>query len=130
MDYFSIFILYKMPPRCPNGTRRNKKSGRCEAAAAKTKTQKKTQTKTQSKTKPKTIKNCKKGVSMPQHRIRDIIAFEKLVDNASGLTKNPEYYEIMEKNLQNFCFSKDIKDNQKWNTITSYYVARVEALKN
>jgi len=67
---------------------------------------------------------------MPQHRIRDIIAFEKLVDNASGLTKNPEYYEIMEKNLQNFCFSKDIKDNQKWNTITSYYVARVEALKN
>jgi len=112
-----------MPSRCPNGTRRNKKTGRCEAAKSII-----AKSKTKTRTQKKTIKQCKKGASMPQHRIRDIVAFEKLVDNASGLSKNPEYYEIMEKNLQNFCFSKDIKDNQRWNKISSYYIAKDEAL--
>ena len=52
--------------RCPNGTRRNKKTKKCEPKNAKPKINSKT----------RSVKNVK-GVAMPAHRIKMIMDYER-----------------------------------------------------
>ena len=50
--------------RCPNGSRRNKSTKKCEP-------------KNKSTSKKSTSRKCSKGVPMPPHRIENIIKMEK-----------------------------------------------------
>ena len=98
-------------PRCPNGTRRNKNTGKCEP-------------KNKSKSKNnKTLKSptdkCVKGVKMPNHRIDNIIKFEKKVNESIGLSREDGYYNKMEMYLNKLCFPK----NTKWTNIGSFSTA-------
>ena len=54
--------------RCPNGSRRNKTTKKCEPTT-------KSANNPPSK-KAKTIKKCGKGVTMPPHRIENIVKME------------------------------------------------------
>ena len=98
-----------MPKRCPNGTRRNKTTKKCESKSG---------SKTSSN-KSKTMRKCSKGVSMPLHRIENIIKFEKKVSSVFTLDIHPEYFEKMEKHLENLCFPR----NTNWSKINSFSVA-------
>jgi len=97
--------------RCPNGTRRNKSSKKCEL-----------KNKSVSKKSP-SIK-CSKGVKMPTHRIENIIKFEKELHSTLGQTPEPEFYERMEKYLHGLCFPRDTN----WAKIGSLIVARHKAM--
>ena len=107
--------MYKMPKRCPNGTRRNKTSKKCEPKSG-SKTRPK-----QSPKKSKTMRKCSKGVSMPPHRIENIMKFEKSISSDI----EPEYFERMEKRLNELCFARDTN----WSKIGSYIVAVHHSIK-
>lgn len=100
-------------PRCPNGSRRNKSTKKCEP-------------KNKSISKKSTSRKCSQGVPMPPHRIEKIIKMEKQL--ASVLEEEeqpgPEYYERMQKYLEGLCFPKDTK----WSNILVFSVARYKAL--
>jgi hypothetical protein len=107
--------------RCPNGTRRNKTTGKCEP-------KNKSMSKSSPKSNNKTVKNldkCAKGVKMPEHRIENIIKFEKSIDDATGMSKNAEYYKKMETILKSLCFPK----NTQWQNTGTFTVARYQAIK-
>lgn len=101
--------------RCPNGTRRNKSSKKCEP-------------KNKSTTKKSTSRKCSKGVNMPPHRIKNIIKFEKQMASILELEDKPEpeYYERMEKYLNGLCFPRDTN----WANVGSFSVAIHKAIKS
>ena len=101
--------------RCPNGSRRNKSSKKCEP-------------KNKSTTKKSTSRKCSKGVSMPPHRIKNIIKFEKQMASILELEDKPEpeFYERMEKYLNNLCFPRDTN----WANVGSFSVAIHKAIKS
>lgn len=101
--------------RCPNGSRRNKSSKKCEP-------------KNKSTTKKSTSRKCSKGVSMPPHRIKNIIKFEKQMASILELEDKPEpeYYERMEKYVNGLCFPRDTN----WANVGSFSVAIHKAIKS
>jgi len=103
-----------------NGSRRNKKTGKCKPYTA---SKKRKSIKTNKKNTIKKIKKCSKGVNMPSQCIKDIIYFEKKQDKAFGMLKKPEYYDKIKQHLEQLCFQKDLQTNDKWHTITSYFIA-------
>lgn len=104
-----------MPKRCPNGTRRNKTSKKCEPKSGSKSSPKKS----------KTMRKCSKGVSMPPHRIENIMKFEKSVSSEFKLDISPGYFEKMEKHLQELCFPRDTN----WSKISSFTVALHHSIK-
>lgn len=100
-------------PRCPNGSRRNKSTKKCEP-------------KNKSSSKKSTSRKCSQGVPMTPHRIENIIKMEKQM--ASFLEEEeqpgPEYYERMKKYLEGLCFPKETK----WSNIYAFSAARDKAL--
>ena len=100
--------------RCPNGSRRNKSTKKCEPKNKSTK-------------KSTSAKKCSQGVPMPPHRIEKIIKMEKqmasVLEEQPGL-ETPEYYERMKKYLEGLCFPRDTK----WSDILVFSVARYKAL--
>jgi hypothetical protein len=115
--------IYTMPKRCPNGTRRNKTSGKCEPTNS---VRPKSPKKNNKTAKKSPVEKCNK---MPDHRIKGIIRFEKLSDSTfdAGKKRNPGYYEGLEKNLKEFCFPKNFGYKQ-WNEISSYDIALRRAI--
>lgn len=109
-------------PRCPNGTTRNKTTGKCEP-------KNKSMSKKSPSPKNKTAKNkdkCSKGVKMPQHRIENIIKYEKILNDAVGMSKYTEYYNEMEMVLNKLCFPK----NTNWERTGTYTTASIAAINN
>jgi len=115
-----------MPKRCKNGTRRNKTSGKCEPTNSVRPKSPKTNNKTAKKSPVSPVEKCNK---MPEHRIKAIIRFEKLLDSTfdAGRNRSPGYYESLEKNLKEFCFPKNFGYKQ-WNEISSYNIALRRAI--
>lgn len=108
-----------MPKRCPNGTRRNKTTRKCEP---KNKSMSKKSPSPSPKPKNKTSKAknpCVKGIKMPQHRIDDIIEHERKKNESE------ERYAKMENDLNNSCFPK----KTDWNKIRTYTLASYAAIK-
>lgn len=97
--------------RCPNGSRRNKSSKKCEP-------------KNKSIAKKSTSRKCNK---MPPHRIKNIIKFEKQMVSILELEDKPEpeFYERMEKYLEGLCFPRDTN----WVNVGSFSVAIHKANK-
>lgn len=104
-------------PRCPNGTRRNKTTGKCEP---KNKSMSKKSPSPKPKNKTSKAKNpCVKAIKMPQHRIDDIIKHERKKNESE------ERYAKIENDLHNFCFPK----KTDWNKIRTYTLASYAAIK-
>jgi hypothetical protein len=101
--------------RCPNGSRRNKTSKKCEP-----------KNKTISKKSMKKCKKCSKGVHMPPHRIENIIKFEKQMASILETKPEPEYYAKMEKYIEGLCFPRDTK----WINLGSFSSAIHNAIKS
>jgi hypothetical protein len=101
----------------PNKTKRNNSSSRSRSSS---------RSPNRSKTEKKTVKKCNK---MPEHRIKAIIRFEKLLDSTfdAGRNRSSGYYESLEKNLKEFCFPKNFGYKQ-WNEISSYNIALRRAI--
>lgn len=99
--------------RCPNGSRRNKSTKKCEP-------------KNKSTSKKSTSRKCSKGVPMPPHRIENIIKMEKQMAFVLEEEERPkpEYYEKMQKYLEGLCFPRDTK----WANIYGFSAARHKAL--
>jgi len=115
-------------PRCPNGTRRNKSTGKCEANN-KSISKKSPSPKPSPKPKNKTVKNtskCSKGIKMPPHRIENIIKYEKVVNDAVGMSQDTEYYNEMKMVLNKLCFQK----NTNWEKTGTYTSASIAAINN
>lgn len=86
-------------PRCPNGSRKNPKTGVCES-----KSKYKSKSKSKSPPKQKTRKSrAQAGVAMPAHRIKPIMAFER---RFYGDRITEEGFATMEKQLKAFRFKK------------------------
>jgi hypothetical protein len=96
--------------RCPNGSRRNKSSKKCEP-------------KNKSIAKKSTSSKCSKGVEMPPHRIKNIIKFEKQMASILEHKPEPEFYERMEKYLEGLCFPRDTN----WANVGSFSLAICKA---
>jgi hypothetical protein len=114
-------------PRCPNGTKRNKSTGKCEPSNKSV--SKKSPSPSPKPKKNKTSKNtdkCSKGVKMPPHRIEKIIKHEKLVNDAVGMSQDAEYYNEMEMVLNKLCFPK----NTNWEKTGTYTSASIAAINN
>ena len=110
-------------PRCPNGTRRNKTTGKCEPKN-KSMSKKSPSPKPKNKT-AKVTNKCSKGVKMPQHRIENIIKYEKRLNDTVGMSHNAEYYNQMEAILNKLCFPK----NTNWERTGTYTTATIAAIK-
>ena len=61
---------------------------------------------------------------MPEHRIKNLIEFEKRSDAASNMIRSSEYYKDMENHLRVLCFPK----NTNWERTGTYFVATHAAL--
>lgn len=103
--------------RCPNGSRRNKSSKKCEP--------KNKSTSRKSTSRKSTSRKCSKGVNMPPHRIKNIIKFEKQVASMLEQNLDPEYYERMERYLNDLCFPRDTN----WVNVVSFSIAINKAIK-
>ena len=104
--------------RCPNGSRRNKTTKKCEPTT-------KSANNPPSK-KAKTIKKCSKGVNMPPHRIENIVKMEKNMNETILHEKpSPEYYQKMKTFLENACFPK----GTKWHEVLTFSGAYHKAYK-
>jgi hypothetical protein len=110
-------------PRCPNGTTRNKSTGKCEPKN-KSISKKSPSPKPKNKTSKVTHK-CSKGVKMPEFRIENIIKYEKRINDAVGISHNAEFYKRMETVLKNICFPK----NNNWERTGTYTTATIVAIK-
>jgi hypothetical protein len=112
-----------MPKRCPNGTRRNKTTGKCEPTNS---IRSKSPKKNNKTAKKSPVEKCNK---MPDHRIKDVIRFEKLQDSTfdGGKNRSPEYYKGLEKKLKELCFPKNFGYKQ-WLETSSYDIALRRAI--
>jgi hypothetical protein len=110
--------------RCPNGTKRNKSTGKFEPNN-KSVSKKSPSPKPKNKTSKNTDK-CSKGVKMPQHRIENIIKYEKVVNDAVGMSQDTEYYNEMKMVLNKLCFPK----NTNWEKTGTYTSASIAAINN
>jgi len=88
-------------PRCPNGSRRNPKTGVCES---KSKSNSKSKSKSKSKSPSKTRKSrAQVGVAIPGHRIPPMMKFQK---SLYGDRFTEEQYAMMEKQLRALRFKR------------------------
>ena len=114
-------------PRCPNGTTRNKTTGKCQPknkSISKSSPSPKSSPKPKNKT-AKVTNKCSKGVKMPQHRIENIIKYEKRINDAVGMSQNADFYNQMEAILNKLCFPK----NTNWERTGTYTTATIAAIK-
>uniref|UniRef100_A0A6C0DD44 Uncharacterized protein n=1 Tax=viral metagenome TaxID=1070528 RepID=A0A6C0DD44_9ZZZZ len=107
-----------MPKRCPNGTRRNKTTGKCEPTNSMRSKSPKKNNKTAKKT---PVKRCNK---MPPHRIHDIVERERGIDEAISFKRRPDYYERMKTKLESLCFPK----GTEWTKVSGYDIALYKAI--
>jgi len=98
-------------PRCPNGTRRNKKTGNCESTGnTKTKTKKR-----------KTMKRELLGKKMPEAQIERIMTTEKWQYIKKLRTKEEEEeYEKKKKALKELRFDRDLNLAKIYTFNTAY----------
>jgi hypothetical protein len=102
--------------RCPNGSRRNKSTKKCEPKNKSTSKNK--------SAKKSTSRKCSKGVPLPPHRIENIIKMEKQMASVLEEQPGPEYYKRMEKYLEGLCFPRDTN----WASIYGFSAARHNAI--
>ena len=82
-------------PRCPNGSRKNPKTGVCES---------KSKSKSKSPSPPKTRKNkAVSGVAIPKHRIAPMMKFHR---NMFGDRFTEKEYSDRQKNLEGLRFKR------------------------
>lgn len=102
-----------MPNSRSPGTKRNKSSSKSRSRSQKR----------SNKTVKNTVKRCNK---MPEHRIKNLIEFEKRSDSASNMNRSPGYYEKVKNRLETLCFPK----NAEWGKLTTLSTAIYAANKN
>lgn len=106
-----------MPKRCKNGTKRNKKTGKCQPY-------KKQSTNKTKKTK-RTNKN-QNEISMPLNRVKTIMKYEKETFDQLYLGEpiNDTLLKLKEKNLREAKFPK----GTKFTEMTTYSIAMAGAI--
>lgn len=106
-----------MPSSRSPGTKRNKSYSKSRSRSASR------SPKRSNKTVKKTVKRCNK---MPEHRIKNLIEFEKKSDSASNINRSPGYYEKVKARLETLCFPK----NAEWGKLGTLSTALYAANKN
>jgi len=99
-----------MPSSRSPGTKHNKSSSKSRSKSPKR----------SNKTVKKTVKRCNK---MPEHRIKNLIEFEKISDSASNINRSPRYYEKLKARLETLCFPKNAQWEKLGTLSTALYAA-------
>jgi hypothetical protein len=99
-----------MPSSRSPGTKRSKSRSRSTSKSPKR----------SNKTVKKSVKRCNK---MPEHRIKNLIEFEKRSDAASNMNRSPGYYEKVKARLETLCFPKNAQWEKLGTLTTALYAA-------
>jgi hypothetical protein len=113
-----------MPSSRSPGSRRKRSSSTSKTSTRSSSRSSSRSPKTARKTVKKTpVKRCNK---MPEHRIKNLIEFEKMSDAASNINRSPGYYEKLKPRLETLCFPK----NAQWEKLGTLTTALYAANKN